>query len=70
MPDESYTKKKIEQLKEEKTLHDQKFAGNSAHLGCSPNFDRAIKNLEMEEYRIARAATGQNDAEKGLEVKG
>ncbi len=62
MPDESYTKKKVDQLNDEKAVHDQKFAGNSAHLGCSANFDRAIKNLEL--------AIGQTDAEKCVEAKG
>ena len=52
MTDESYIKKTIEQLKKEKAQHVDKFAGNHAHAGCAPNFDRAIKNLENEEYLI------------------
>lgn len=46
------SKKSIEQLKREKALHDEKFAGNQAHLGCAPSFDRAIENLENEESHI------------------
>jgi hypothetical protein len=43
-----YLKHTIEHLENERSLHDTKFAGNSAHANCLPNFDQAIERLKKE----------------------
>ncbi len=73
MTDESYIKKTIEQLKREKAQHQEKFAGNQAHVGCAPNFDRAIEGLEDEEYRIVAGkskslANSSEDVAKNIDA--
>lgn len=63
MKDESYIRRTIEQLTREKELHDEKFAGNEAHSGCAANFDRAIENLENDEYGIICLVSESFDTE-------
>jgi hypothetical protein len=43
-----YLKQTIEHLERERSVHDTKYADNSAHANCLPNFDQAIERLKKE----------------------
>jgi len=46
--DRNYLQNTIQKLLDEKSVHDQKFAGQAVHAGCLPRFDEAVRRLQME----------------------
>jgi hypothetical protein len=50
--DRMYLKQTIENLQEERGVHDKKFADNPAHKNCLPNFDAAIEKLNQELVKL------------------
>jgi hypothetical protein len=45
----------IENLERERAVHATKFADNSAHENCLPNFDQAIAKLRAELEKLESA---------------
>ena len=50
--DRMYLKSTIENLENERSIHDNKFAANAAHKNCLPNFDSAIEKLKKELVKL------------------
>jgi len=54
--DRMYLKGAIQQLEQERAVHDEKFADNPAHAKCLPNFDSAIDKLRKELAKLDQSA--------------
>jgi hypothetical protein len=55
--DKTYLKNTLENLRMQKSLHDDNFLSNPAHENCLPRYDRAIENLEKELEKLEAIST-------------